>query len=273
MVSAPNRAGNRRNTLIHYWLATLALWPILLAQGRQVRRCLPQLPEPTGVREGIEGRGPPLRLLILGDSAAAGVGALTQHEALSGKLVAELKMCFELRWKLVATTGASSRDALQTLEAMPADLFDVIITSLGVNDVTARHTLKRWRISQSTLIESLQTKFGAQMILLSALPPMHRFPALPQPLRWYIGARAKQFNRALERLADQRQNCEFVSLDYTDLAVESMASDGFHPGPEVYGLWAKTVADRIKQRRPNLQSYRTDVSSHQHRKVDADGTA
>jgi hypothetical protein len=32
---------------------------------------------------------------------------------------------------------------------------------------------------------------------LSGLPPMHRFPALPQPLRWYIGSRARDFDRAL----------------------------------------------------------------------------
>jgi hypothetical protein len=30
---------------------------------------------------------------------------------------------------------------------------------------------------------------------------MHRFPALPQPLRWYVGSRARDFDRALEELA------------------------------------------------------------------------
>jgi hypothetical protein len=37
--------------------------------------------------------------------------------------------------------------------------------------------------------------------VLSGLPPMHRFPALPQPLRWYVGSRARDFNRVLAELA------------------------------------------------------------------------
>jgi lysophospholipase L1-like esterase len=206
------------------------------------------LPEPGGLREGVEGTGPPLRLLIFGDSAAAGVGASTQRNALSGQLVAALKDSFEVHWKLVARTGATSRDALHTLNELTAEPFDVVVTSLGVNDVTARLPLKEWQLGQSRLISLLERKFAAQHILLSALPPMHRFPALPQPLRWYIGSRALQFNKALARLARQRPGCEFVTLGYTDLATESMATDGFHPGPAVYRRWAEVVAGQIKTR-------------------------
>ncbi len=82
--------------------ATIALGPLLLLQGRHVRRVTPVLPEPPGPRQGRSGAGPALRLLILGDSAAAGVGASTQGEALSGQLVQTLARRFDL-------TGSSSR--------------------------------------------------------------------------------------------------------------------------------------------------------------------
>ncbi len=55
-------------------LVTAALAPLLLWQGRHVRRVTPRLPEAAGPRAGTTGHGPPLRLLVLGDSAAAGVG-------------------------------------------------------------------------------------------------------------------------------------------------------------------------------------------------------
>ena len=43
---------------------TLSLAPLLLVQGRWVRRRTPLLPEPPGPRAGVIGQGPVLRLLI-----------------------------------------------------------------------------------------------------------------------------------------------------------------------------------------------------------------
>ncbi len=233
---------------LRHALATLVLAPVLMAQGRHVRRTVPVLPEPEGPREGEAGGGLPLRLLILGDSAAAGVGAKTQDEALSGQLAVSLAPTFRLRWKLLAFTGATTADMLQRLPAEPAAQFDVVVTSLGVNDVTGRVSLAAWRGAQQELIGVLQARFGARHVLLSGLPPMHRFPALPQPLRWYVGSRARDFNRALASVAASRPGCEFLALGHEMMDVSAMAGDGFHPGPPIYTLWAREATRRIVQR-------------------------
>jgi lysophospholipase L1-like esterase len=78
---------------------------------------------------------------------------------------------------------------------------------------------------------------------------MHKFPALPQPLRWYIGNRAKQFDSALEALATTGSGSEFVKLAYT-MDTQFMAADGFHPGPAIYALWGADIARRIRVRWP-----------------------
>lgn len=233
---------------MRHLLATLALGPILLAQGRQVRRAVPELPEPVGARAGTAGSGPPLRLLLVGDSAAAGVGARTQDEALAGQLAVALAPTFELQWRLLAFTGATTADMLQRLRQEPANEVDVVLTSLGVNDVTGRVPLAAWRRAQRELIDLLQDRFGARHILLSGLPPMHRFPALPQPLRWYVGGRARDFNRALAELAGSRAGCEFLGLGHEMMDTSAMAGDGFHPGPPIYALWASEAARRITLR-------------------------
>lgn len=231
-------------------LSTVALAPVLLWQGRHVRRTVALLPEPGGSREGAAGSGPLLRLLVTGDSAAAGVGAQTQHEALTGRVVAGLKAWFHVRWKLLAFTGATTADMLERLQHAPAEDFDVVVTSLGVNDVTGRRSLADWRRQQGQLIALLENKFHARHILLSGLPLMHRFPALPQPLRWYIGSRARDFDRVLAELAGCEPRCEFLKLGYEMMDPRAMAADGFHPGPAIYGLWAAEVMRRIVQRLP-----------------------
>ncbi len=185
---------------MRYTFAAIGLAPFLIAQGLYVRSVTPRLPEPTGERSGIYGSGPPLSLLILGDSAAAGVGVSTQSQALSGQLVSALGADFQVSWKLIAQTGHRAKDVLAELKMASPETFDVVVTSIGVNDVTHGTKTQKWIDHQVSIIELLQSKFHARYIILSSVPPMHLFPALPQPLRWYLGMRAEQFNTCIKKI-------------------------------------------------------------------------
>jgi lysophospholipase L1-like esterase len=230
-----------------YLFVTIFLAPLLIAQGLYVRFVTPRLPEPQGNRCGIDGSGPILRLLIIGDSAAAGVGVSTQGQALSGQLVTALKSDFLVYWKLLAQTSNTAKDVLANIEMASPEPFDVVVTSVGVNDVTHGTALNKWIYQKINIIGLLQSKFCAQQILLSSLPPMHHFPALPQPLRWYLGIRAKRFNMKLKKIADEYGRCEFVSINLP-LQSKYMAADGFHPGALAYSLWANHIAGIIRNR-------------------------
>ena len=222
-------------------LTTAALGPLLLLQGLHVRRVTPRLPEPSGPRSGRTGEGAVLRLLVAGDSAAAGVGVASQDDALAGRLVAELSVRRTLEWRLEAQTGYTTTQAHAHLEALPPDHFDVVVLSLGVNDVTRGIGRNRWLARQDALADVLQARFAPRALLFTALPPMHLFPALPQPLRWYLGARARDFNSALAAWLPGRPGCHLVAPDFQPDA-EHIASDGFHPGPAAYRAWALQVA-------------------------------
>ncbi len=231
---------------MRYSLATIALGPVLLAQGIATRRRVPKLPEPPGLREGLSGDGQPLKLLIVGDSAAAGVGASHQDEALLGQVVSALTPNFRVAWSLHAQTGNTTAATLAYLDALRPRHFDVAVTSLGVNDVTRFVGRNLWRRQQAKLRTLLRRKFGVSKLLISGLPPLHGFPALPQPLRWHIGHRATQFNHDLEDDIAADDAAHFVDLRFTtDLSL--MASDGFHPGPGMYAEWGKRVAELIQQ--------------------------
>ncbi len=224
-----------------YRIAALALAPVLVTQGLIVRRRVPVLPEPPGERHGRRGSGPPLRVLIVGDSAAAGVGAPHQEQALTGRLVDRLASTFEVEWKLLARTGATSASTLARLHSLEPSRFDVAVTSLGVNDVTAGVRLATWRRQQTALRALLRERFGVSRLAIAGLPPVEGFPALPQPLRWFLGTRSRVFSRTLQRDVSLEPDCGFVDLRFT-MDASLMATDGFHPGPRIYDGWAAQVA-------------------------------
>ncbi|OEY66955.1 SGNH/GDSL hydrolase family protein [Marinobacter sp. X15-166B] len=220
---------------------SIPLAPLLLLQGKRVRATTPALPEPTGARRGKVGQGPALNLLMLGDSAAAGVGVSAQEQALSGQLTRRLSDVFTVTWTLQAQTGLRVADYLPPHDRLPAVSVDVLVLSLGVNDLTSGVSMRRWRQRTGRLLDILDQRYSPRLILFTAVPPVHRFPALPQPLRWYLGQRAHKLNRQLADIIAPRSNTKLVTIAF-EATPESMAVDGFHPGPGGYHCWADALA-------------------------------
>lgn len=227
-----------------YRLAAVCLSPILFAQGKHVRRVTPKLPEPAGARRGVEGAGEALRVLIAGDSSAAGVGVEHQSSALSGQLASLLAARCRLSWRLIARNGNKARDVLRDLESTPGEPFDMAIVAVGVNDVTGATSLRRWREEITRLCECLRSRFGVRHIFLICIPPMQTLPTLPQPLAWILGKRAQSLNRAMREWAETSPDCECMQPVFPH-EQRIMAADGYHPGPVGYAIWAEQMAAAI----------------------------
>ncbi len=229
------------------WLK-LALGPLLLAQGRQVRRQALRLPEATGPRAGVAGgRAAHWRVLVLGDSSAAGVGVAHQSEALAAPLAHELSRFLgaPVGWQLVATSGHTAADALAALREARLQPADLLVTALGVNDVVAQTAPTRFLKTLDALHAEAVARAGVRCTLHSALPPMGRFPLLPQPLRWVMGRDAARLDAALRRHVQARPDRLHVPLPAAppDAQAEGwVAEDGFHPGPQGYPVWARVLA-------------------------------
>ncbi|MDR2249310.1 SGNH/GDSL hydrolase family protein [Acinetobacter sp.] len=230
-------------------LSTLVLLPVLFVQGTKLRKNTPRLLEASGEREGLIGNGRPLSLLILGDSAAAGVGVETQQDALSGAIISELQDQYLISWKLHAKTGDTTKQVFQALQHLEQQNYDVVITSIGVNDVIKLTSAKSWIKQQKQLFEYIQARFQPKLIIVSGVPPMQHFPTLPNPLAWLFGQYAKQMNEQLQQWLEPQSQFEFLQYDIETFQAMNlpMASDGFHPSKEVYAVWGRQVAVIARQ--------------------------
>ena len=210
------------------------------------------------------------------------MGVSTQKEALSGWLTEGLSEYYCVNWKLKAKTGVNSTALLTMLQqgeitskpqtaansvllATPAsthdfdtplkcDAVDVAVISIGVNDVTGFSSLRRWRSNVTQIIERLKTEYQCRSIVFTALPPMHEFPALPQPLRWILGQKAKCLNAVLLNLVNKYHGVNVLKLTLIPAnngpsanTLNYMAEDGFHPQVAGYQLWAKAVVKLVNE--------------------------
>ena len=226
----------------YLWL--VAFGPVLWLQGRYVRKVTPKLPEPQGLREGVTGQGPSLRLLIAGDSAAAGVGAASQDAALCGQLVQSLSQQFTVTWQLKAITGLDSPGLESMLETVTSEPLDVVVLSIGVNDVTSLMSPQSWVDWQERLAESVISRHSPKLLIHSAVPPMHGFSALPQPLRWFLGRWAQEMNSRLD-LSVKGETRKFFQWPVHRAVSDGLATDGFHPGAAGYAAWAQGLSELI----------------------------
>lgn len=222
------------------YLLALALLPLLMRQGARVRSITPTLPEPQGQRHGEAGKGRALSVWIVGDSAAAGVGVSHQREALSGQLVARLSDYARVSWQCHASTGNSASDTALHLAQLPVEKVDVMICSVGVNDVVALRSVRRWRQALKEIHTLARERFADPLLVFSLIPPMQTFPALPFPLNRVLGMHASTLNRALCRYARRYPSILTIPAPVEGVAA-MMATDGFHPGAAGYRHWAELI--------------------------------
>lgn len=244
--------------------AKLALFPLLVLQALHVRRKALELPEADGPRQGELLPAPqrqrssePLRLLVVGDSSAAGVGVAHQRDALAMQVAAALadELGRPVRWQLVARTGNTVLEALtqlrEQIEQGQLAQADILLSAVGVNDVVRQVPRSRSIEQLQTLHKLAQDRAGVRYWLHTGLPPMHQFPLLPSPLRWLLGSQAELLNQELHALlGDQRDRAlrRLPAALRCDEVNGLMAEDGFHPGPKGYALWGEAVGQFLARR-------------------------
>jgi lysophospholipase L1-like esterase len=187
-----------------------------------------------------------LSIIGLGESTVAGIGARTHESALTGQLALALKLNTNrsVNWTVVARSGINARNCrLELVPKLREMRADVVVIALGVNDTIEFHSARRWAADLERLIESVRAEVGDALTLLSGVPPMDCFPALPQPLSFVLGARSAVLESAAIQVAKKLNRVVHVPFALERQRWDDFfCADGFHPSELGYKLWAEQLA-------------------------------
>lgn len=239
-------------------LAFWGLLPVSALQGLALRRQALRLEPPPGPMSGQAGTGEPLRLVALGDSIIAGVGAGSRDETLAAQLARELSGLAgrSVAWHADGTSGLAIADLIASVASRHPDAgAGLVLISIGVNDVTSLTTTRRWRRQIDQLARLLRQRFPEALVVFAGLPPMQRFPLPPQPLRYCLGLRAHRLDTLLAASLSGHAGMMHVPTRI-DPARHGFCADGFHPSSEAYASWASELAALVL---PHLQQHRAGV--------------
>lgn len=221
---------------------------VVLAAEVQLARTGPGLPDDTPLdHDGrIGGEGPALRMVWLGDSTAAGVGATSAAGAIPWRVAEALGRPVELT--SLAVSGDRVADVVaDQLPAVAALEPDVVLVSIGANDVVHLTSKGSFRSTYRTLLDGLPDGI---LVVLLGVPDMGAPPRLAQPLRAIAGHRGRTLDGVTRQVAEDHDAV------YVDIAGETgptmrsdtaryFAADRYHPSDDGYALWAEAVLDRL----------------------------
>lgn len=229
-----------------FWLTVAVLSPAIIPLAVHTRRRTLRLPEASGEPSGQYGTGRvSQRLLVVGESTAAGVGVDHHREGLASQLAALLAQDGgAVRWHTLGVNGIRMAALIDTLTITPLPACDAIFISMGVNDTTGLTSRANYRKQLSTLIARLKQQQPDACLYVLAVPPMHRFTALPAPLRQVLGWRARLLDRQQRRLAEETPGVHY--LGYPPLSDPALlANDGYHPSAPGYRAMAEALQQQL----------------------------
>ncbi len=245
-----------RNQLIYLFglITALPLLPVLWLQGQKIRQTMPKLPEATGPKNGTAGEGPPLKMLVLGESTVAGVGVETYEQSIAAKLARRLakRLSCTVHWTASGISGLTAHSlTAQLVEGKLKEPYDFIVVCLGGNDAFSLHGPLRWKRDCLYLVQAIRKEGQKGPILFADVPPIREFPGFTPLLQFFLGRLALLYREPLREL----ERCEeavfftdkLITFDLTHgHTIHDYFSDGVHPSALTYKNWADDMAERAE---------------------------
>jgi lysophospholipase L1-like esterase len=186
-----------------------------------------------------------VRLLMVGDSTAAGVGVSAAADSVGGQLALALAGDgVRVLLSSVAVSGARAADlAGQLSKASPDVRPDVAVMLIGANDAT--HASVPGRVGKDVGQAVRRLRAANAEVVVGTCPDLGAPPAIDQPMRAILGAFGRRIASAE---ADAVRSAGGVPVDLAALTGPAFradrgnfAADSFHPSAAGYRLWAQAL--------------------------------
>ncbi|KAB2378894.1 SGNH/GDSL hydrolase family protein [Actinomadura montaniterrae] len=223
---------------------------LLVAEAKLARKIIQATPNgDPPVADGLYGgafAGPPLSLVMLGDSTGAGLGVHTAEETPGAMLASGLAAIAgrPVRMTNVARSGARSAElAGQTDRALEVSP-DLAVIMIGSNDVTGR-------VPPGTSVRYLsdavvRLRAAGCQVVVGTCPDLGTIKPLMQPLKW-IARRASRQLAAAQTIAVVEHGARSVSLgdllghEFAADPISMFSEDRYHPSARGYAAAAAAV--------------------------------
>jgi lysophospholipase L1-like esterase len=230
---------------------------VMVVQARQARRAI-------GPRRGVppyaDGRylppgedtprGTSLRLAVLGDSGAAGLGAQDAHGTAGGRLAAELAAASHRQVLLtnVAVVGAESGDLAAQVERVLAVRPHVAVIMIGANDVT--HLVRPQKSVRLLRQAVQQLRDAGTEVVVGTCPDLGTVRPISSPLRQVVGRMSRELAAAQSIAVDEAGGrpvplAEILGELFDAAPERFFSADRFHPSAEGYAACAHALLPEV----------------------------
>ncbi len=217
--------------------------------------------------DGIYGAAPgdPVRLLVLGDSTAAGMGADNRYQTvgaiLAGGLAAIMGRPVELTNEAVVGAESSALSAQLSRALARIDQPDVAVVLIGANDVTHR-------IDRSVAVKHLErtVRYLRTLnvpVVVGTCPDLGTVEPVPFPLdkllrRWSRELAAAQTVAVVEAGARTVSLGDLLGPEFAASPAIMFSQDRFHPSPAGYARVASRMLPSVAA---ELKAWPEDATS------------
>jgi len=196
------------------------------------------------------GTGSSVRLAVLGDSTAAGLGVTATADTVGAQVAAGLATSIA-RPVVVDGLGVSGARAADLAPQVSRALLhrpDVAVVVIGPNDVT--HLTKESAVRSSVADAVRRLRAAGVAVVVGSCADMGSATAFRQPLRTVAAWRGRAIGDAA------RDAAESAGALTVDIGAETgpafradpdrfLSSDKFHPSAEGYRLWAEALLPAV----------------------------
>lgn len=187
--------------------------------------------------------------VALGDSAVEGVGATSHHKSFPALVFSAIKQEIgHVEYHNFGKSGARVLDVLKNqVEKAVEKQPDLVILSVGFNDVVKRTRLEDFEKDFAETLEILSKKTHA-LLVVNNIPDISLALSIPFYKKVYAQILIRRFNNTIKTqvhknhasLVDMHSQTKMLK-EYDGL----ISSDGLHPSDLGHALWGLTVLSHI----------------------------